>query len=145
MDFYLCKSNTTLGVERPTRPAKYVKGAMPEAVVAKGDQKVDAESEQKVSTAQPTSSAKPVENPIQVVKCSSSLDVVGCKKIDNESYGEPDDVWAEEEESASDKGSHPTRPGTARKVHILLHLNLICLHDSESFSLQCDFYGFMPH
>ena len=46
--FYLCKSNTTLGVERPTRPAKYVKGAMPEAVVAKGDDKVDEDSEKKV-------------------------------------------------------------------------------------------------
>ena len=108
---------------------------MPEAVVAKGDNKVDAESEQKVNTSS-HSSAKPVENPIQVVKCSSSLDVVGCKKIDNESYGEPDDVWAEEKKGAGDKRSHPTRPGTARKVHILLHLNLILLHDSESFSLQ---------
>ena len=49
MDFYLCKSNTALRVEWTTCPAKYVKGAMPEAVVAKGDQKVDAESEQKVS------------------------------------------------------------------------------------------------
>ena len=46
--FYLCKSDTALGVEGATCPAKYVKGAMPEAVVAKGDQKVDAESEQKV-------------------------------------------------------------------------------------------------
>ena len=44
----LCKSNTTLGVEGPSCPTKYVEGAMPEAIVAKGDDKVDAESEQKV-------------------------------------------------------------------------------------------------
>ena len=48
MDFYLCKSNTALRVEWTTCPAKYVKGAMPEAVVAKGDDKVDEDSEKKV-------------------------------------------------------------------------------------------------
>ena len=45
---HLCKSNMTLGVERARSPAKYVEGAMPEAIIAKGDDKVDAESEQKV-------------------------------------------------------------------------------------------------
>ena len=64
---YLCKSNMTLGVEWPTCPTKYVEGAMPEAVVAKGDNKVDAESEKKVGTSS-HSSAKPVEDPIQVFK-----------------------------------------------------------------------------
>ena len=50
MDFYLCKSNTTLGVERPTCPAKDIEGAMPEAIVAEGDDKIDAESKQTVET-----------------------------------------------------------------------------------------------
>ena len=45
---HLCKSNTTLGVERARSPAKHVEGAMPEAIIAKSDNKVDAESEQKV-------------------------------------------------------------------------------------------------
>ena len=45
---HLCKSNTALGIEGATWPAKYVEGAMPEAIVAKGDDKVDAEPEQKV-------------------------------------------------------------------------------------------------
>ena len=44
----LCKSNTALGVERPTCPAKDIEGAMPEAIVAKGDDEIDAESEQTV-------------------------------------------------------------------------------------------------
>ena len=77
----LCKSNTALGVERSTCPAKYIKGAMPESIVAKGDDKIDAESEQTVETL--FSSAKPVEHPIQVVKCSGGLDVVGCQEVDS--------------------------------------------------------------
>ena len=40
----LCKSNKALGVEGSTWPAKYVKGATPEAIIAKGDDKVDPES-----------------------------------------------------------------------------------------------------
>ena len=45
---YLCKSNAALRIERPTCPAKYIEGAMPEAIVAKGDNEIDAESEQTV-------------------------------------------------------------------------------------------------
>ena len=78
---YLCKSNAALRVERPTCPAKYIEGAMPEAIVAKGDDEIDAESEQTVETF--FSSAKPVEDPIQVVKRSGGLDVVGRQKVDS--------------------------------------------------------------
>jgi len=69
---HLCKSNTALGVERPTCPAKYIEGAMPEAIVAKGDDEIDAES---------------VEDPIQVVKRSGGLDVVGRQKVDSQGNG----------------------------------------------------------
>ena len=54
---------------------------MPEAIVAKGDDEIDAESEQTVETF--FSSAKPVEDPIQVVKRSGGLDVVGRQKVDS--------------------------------------------------------------
>ena len=47
---HLCKSNAALRVERPTCPAKDIEGAMPEAIVAKGDDEIDAESEQTVET-----------------------------------------------------------------------------------------------
>ena len=86
---------------------------MPEAIVAKGDDEIDAESEQTVETF--FSSAKPVEDPIQVVKRSGGLDVVGRQKVDSQSNGQPDDVWAEEEKAASDKGSHPARPGQSKQ------------------------------
>ena len=65
---------------------------------------------------------KPVENPVHVVKCFGGLNVIGCQKIDGKSNGEPDDVWAEEEEGARDKGSHPAWPaaGTISKKCKLL-------------------------
>ena len=66
-----------------------------------------------------SSSSKPVENPVHVVKCFGGLNVIGCQKIDGKSNGEPDDVWAEEEEGARDKGSHPAWPaaGTISKKY----------------------------
>ena len=71
-----------------------------------------------------SSSSKPVENPVHVVKCFGGLNVIGCQKIDGKSNGEPDDVWAEEEEGARDKGSHPAWPaaGTISKKCKILWL-----------------------